>query len=249
MLTLVGLGLGGPESLTQAGIAAIRKATALVAEGYTSPLLPKTLAWIEQEASNIQLLSRKEVEQPVTLLAAARGGDAVLLVGGDPLSATTHASLRLQCREADIEFRVVHNASVLTAVAGELGLQHYRFGPVATLVTPQGDYRPLSPVKRVLQNIEAGFHSLVLLDIRADDPATEPRLMTATEGAALLLEGGVATGARACAAARVGRSDQQFWCGALGEMAKAKIGEVPHSIVIPGELHFVEEEALAALQE
>jgi diphthamide biosynthesis methyltransferase len=32
-------------------------------------------------------------------------------------------------------------------------------------------------------------------------------------------------------------------------MAQAKIGEVPHSIVIPGELHFVEEEALAALQE
>jgi len=173
----------------------------------------------------------------------------VLLIGGDPLSATTHVSLRLQCGEAGIECRVVHNASVLTTVAGELGLQHYRFGPVATLVTPQGDYRPLSPVKRVLQNIEAGFHSLVLLDIRADDPATEPRLMTATEGALLLLEGGVATGARACVAARVGRSDQQIWCGTLGEMAQAKIGEVPHSIVIPGELHFVEEEALAAMQE
>ena len=68
-------------------------------------------------------------------------------------------------------------------------------------------------------------------------------------GLTKLLEGGVATGARACAAARVGRSDQQFWCGALGEMAQAKIEEVPHSIVILGELHFVEEEALAALQE
>ena len=248
MLTLVGLGLGGPESLTQAGIVAIRAADTIFAEGYTSSLAPETLPWIEQEAGSIRLLSREEVEQPDALLAAARDSEVVLLVGGDPLAATTHVSLRLQCREAGIEFRVVHNASVLTAVAGELGLQHYRFGPVATLVTPQGDYRPLSPVKRVLQNIEAGFHSLVLLDIRADDPATEPRLMTATEGAALLLEGGVATGARACAAARVGRSDQQIWCGALGEMAQAKIGEVPHSIVIPGELHFVEEEALAAMQ-
>lgn len=249
MLTLVGLGLGGPESLTQDGIAVIREASALFAEGYTSPLLPETLAWVEQAAGRVRLLSREEVEQPETLLAAARDSDAVLLISGDPLSATTHVSLRLQCGEAGIECRVVHNASVLTTVAGELGLQHYRFGPIATLVTPQGGYRPLSPVKRVLQNIEAGFHSLVLLDIRADDPATEPRLMTATEGAALLLEGGVATGARACAAARVGRSDQQIWCGTLGEMAQAKIGEVPHSIVIPGELHFVEEEALAAMQE
>ena len=249
MLTLVGLGLGGPESLTQAGIAAIRGASAVFAEGYTSPLLPETLAWIKQEASNIQLLSREEVEQPETLLAAARDGDTVLLVGGDPLSATTHVSLRLQCREVGGACRIVHNASVLTAVAGELGLQHYRFGPVATLVTPQGDYRPLSPVKRVLQNIEAEFHSLVLLDIRADDPAAEPRLMTAAEGAALLLEGGVPAGVRACTAARVGRSDQQLWCGALGEMVQVELGEPPHSIVIPGELHFVEEEALAALQE
>ena len=249
MLTLVGLGLGGSESLTQAGIAAIRGASAVFAEGYTSPLLPETLAWIEQEASNVQLLSRGEVEQPEALLAAARDGEAVLLVGGDPLSATTHVSLRLQCREAGIEFRVMHNASVLTAVAGELGLQHYRFGPVATLVTPQGDYRPLSPVKRVLQNIEAEFHSLVLLDIRADDPAAEPRLMTAAEGATLLLEGGVPADVRACAAACVGRSDQQLWCGALGEMVQVELGEPPHSIVIPGELHFVEEEALAALQE
>ena len=178
MLTLVGLGLGGPESLTQAGIGAIRAADTIFAEGYTSPLAPETLLWIEQEAGSIRLLLREEVEQPDALLAAARDSEVVLLVGGDPLAATTHVSLRLQCGEAGIECRVVHNASVLTAVAGELGLQHYRFGPVATLVTPQGDYRPLSPVKRVLQNIEAGFHSLVLLDIRA---ARARRVLTQRE--------------------------------------------------------------------
>ena len=249
MLTRVGLGLGGPESLTQAGIAAIREATALFAEGYTSPLLPETLAWIEQEASNVQLLSRGEVEQPEALLAAARDGAAVLLVGGDPLSATTHVSLRLQCREAGIESRVVHNASVLSAVAGELGLQHYRFGPVATLVLPQGDYRPLSPAKQVLQNLELGFHSLVLLDIRADDPAEEPRLMTATEAATLLLEGGLPPTVKACAAACVGFSGQKLWYGLLEELAQTDLGEPPHSIVIPGELHFMEEEALNALHD
>ena len=249
MLTLVGLGLGGPESLTQVGITAIRAADAVFAEGYTSPLAPETVEWVKQETGSVRLLSRSEVEQPEALLAAARDGEAVLLVGGDPLSATTHVSLRLQCREAGIEFRVMHNASVLSAVTGELGLQHYRFGPVATLVLPQGDYRPLSPVKRVLQNIELGFHSLVLLDIRADDPAAEPRLMTAAEGAALLLEGGVPAGARACTAARVGRSDQKLWCGPLGEMPHADLGQTPHSLVIPGKLHFVEEEALTTLRE
>ena len=249
MLTLVGLGLGGPESLTEAGMTAIRAADAVFAEGYTSPLAPETVEWVKQETGSVRLLSRAEVEQPEVLLAAARDGAAVLLVGGDPLSATTHVSLRLQCREAGIESRVVHNASVLSAVAGELGLQHYRFGPVATLVLPQGDYKPLSPAKQVLQNLELGFHSLVLLDIHADDPAAAPRLMTALEGAALLLDGAVLPEALACAAARVGRSDQKLWCGPLGEMPRADLGQTPHSLVIPGKLHFVEEEALATIRE
>ena len=65
MLTLVGLGLGGPESLTQAGIAAISAADTIYAEGYTSPLVPETLAWIEQEAGSVLLLSREEVEQQI----------------------------------------------------------------------------------------------------------------------------------------------------------------------------------------
>jgi diphthine synthase len=143
----------------------------------------------------------------------------------------------------------VHNTSVLTAVAGELGLQHYRFGPVTTLVLSEGNYKPLSPVKQVVQNLELGFHSLVLLDIRADDPAVEPRLMTAQEGAGLLLDGGVLPEALACAAARVSRSDQKLWIGSLSEMPQAGLGLTPHSLVIPGKLHFVEEEALATLRE
>ena len=249
MLTLVGLGLGGSESLTQAGIAAISAADTIFAEGYTSHLVPETLAWIEQEAGSVLLLSREEVEQPKVLLAAARNSDIVLLVGGDPFAATTHVSLRLQCSEAGIECRAVHNTSVLTAVAGELGLQHYRFGPVTTLVLSEGNYKPLSPVKQVVQNSELGFHSLVLLDIRADDPAVEPRLMTAQEGAGLLLDGGVLPEALACAAARVGRSDQKLWTGSLSEMPQAGLGLTPHSLVIPGKLHFVEEEALATLRE
>ena len=249
MLTLVGLGLGGPESLTQAGIAAISAADTIFAEAYTSPLAQETLMWIEQEAGSVRLLSREEVEQPKELLIAARDSEAVLLVGGDPLAATTHVSLRLQCREAGVTCRVVHNASVLTAVAGELGLQHYRFGPVATLVLPEGKYKPLSPAKQVLQNLELGFHSLVLLDIHADDPTAEPRLMTAHEGAALLQDGEVPPKTLACAAARVGRSDQKLWAGSLGEMPQTDLGQTPHSLIIPGKLHFVEEEALATLRE
>ena len=67
---------------SRAGIAAISAADTIFAEGYTSPLVPETLAWFEQEAGSVQLLSREEVEQPNVLLAAAHDSETVLLVGG-----------------------------------------------------------------------------------------------------------------------------------------------------------------------
>ena len=43
--------------------------------------------------------------------------------------ATTHTDLQLRARSLGIEVRVVHNASILTAV-GVCGLQLYRYGEV-----------------------------------------------------------------------------------------------------------------------
>jgi len=248
MLTLAGLGLGGPEDLTLRGLAAVRAADALFVESYTTPLAAETLDWLARETDRpIHRCTRTEVEEPTALLEAARDGDAVLLVGGDPLGATTHSALRQMCREQGIACRVVHNASVLTAVAGALGLQHYRFGPVATLVLPQGEYRPLSPVDKVRRNLADGYHSLVLLDIRADDPAAAPRCMTATEGLAQLLAGGIAPDTPACVAARVGHDDEALAAGHLAELAQREYGAPPHALAVPGKLHFAEREALTAL--
>ena len=43
--------------------------------------------------------------------------------------ATTHTDLQLRARSLGIEVRVVHNASIITAV-GVCGLQLYRYGEV-----------------------------------------------------------------------------------------------------------------------
>jgi diphthine synthase len=44
------------------------------------------------------------------------------LVGGDPLSATTHTDLILRAVQLNIPYKIIHNASIMNAI-GSCGLQ------------------------------------------------------------------------------------------------------------------------------
>jgi diphthine synthase len=153
----------------------------------------------------------------------------------------------LDCKKNNIEYQVIHNASVLTAVAGILGLQHYNFGPVATLVLPEGNYRPLSPIDKIKANMKNGNHTLVLLDIKADQPDKEPIYMRASEAAEQIIEAGLSGEIKVAAAARVGRESQKLWYGKLKELKELDLGKEPHSLVVPSRLHFTEKEFLENL--
>tara|TARA_B100000941_G_scaffold68557_1_gene46114 strand:- start:2946 stop:3692 length:747 start_codon:yes stop_codon:yes gene_type:complete len=248
MLTIIGLGLGGPNSITMDGVIALSVSEHIFYETYTSPIHTETLEWIEMKSQRKPVhLSRNQVEESQELLKLAKETDVSLLVVGDALSATTHVSLLLDCQKSGVEYRVIHNASVLTAVAGVLGLQHYNFGPVATLVLPEGDYKPLSPIEKIKENIQNGNHSLVLLDIKADDPDEEPRYMKASQAAKQMLEAGLQKNTMVAVAARVGREDQELWYGKLKYLANKDLGREPHSIVVPSKLHFTEQTFLESL--
>lgn len=162
---MIGLGLGGPNSITMDGVIALSLSEHIFYETYTSPIHSDTLEWVRLKSQKEPVyLSRSQVEEPNELISLAKKTNVSLLIVGDALSATTHVSLLLECKKNNIEYQVIHNASVLTAVAGVLGLQHYNFGPVATLVLPEGNYRPLSPIDKIKTNMENGNHSLVLFD-------------------------------------------------------------------------------------
>ena len=135
----------------------------------------------------------------------------------------------------------------MTAVAGVLGLQHYNLGPVATLVLPEGNYKPLSPIDKIKNNLENENHTLVLLDIKADDPESEPIYMTAAQAAEQMIVAGIDEKMMVAVAARVGREDQELWYGKLKYLANRDLGKEPHSIVVPAKLHFTEREFLESL--
>ena len=204
MLTIIGLGLGGPNSITMDGVIALSLSEHIFYETYTSPIHSDTLEWIKLKTEKEPIhLSRSQVEEPKELIDLAKKTNVSLLIVGDSLSATTHVSLLLECKKNNIESHVIHNASVLTAVAGVLGLQHYNFGPVTTLVLPEGNYKPLSPIDKIKTNMKNGNHSLVLLDIKADNQEKDPRYMTASQAAEQMMEVGIPKNTMVAAAARV----------------------------------------------
>lgn len=252
-LTFVGLGLWDEKDVSLRGVEACREADVVLAEWYTAFLAGATHERLEAALGRpVRVLPREEVESGEAILKEAREKRVAFLTAGDPMTATTHLDLRLRAHKEGIATRIVHGASIATAASGLLGLQHYKFGRATTITFPQGNWFPTSPYDVIKENYQRKLHTLCLLDIRA----AENRYMTAAEGAQLLLrmederkEGLLERLSFACAVARAGSPQPRVVCGQLGDLAEADLGPPLHVIVLPGELHFAEEEALVGLAE
>ena len=80
------------------------------------------------------LADRKLVEMDAekTILEEAKTKEVAVLVVGDAFSATTHMDLYLRAKKLGIKTRIIHNASVLTAI-GVTGIQLYNFGKTTSI--------------------------------------------------------------------------------------------------------------------
>ena len=73
MLTIIGLGLGGPNSITMDGVIALSMSEHIFYETYTSPIHSETLEWIEMKSQRKPIhLSRNQVEEPKELVDLAK---------------------------------------------------------------------------------------------------------------------------------------------------------------------------------
>ena len=247
-LVFVGLGLHDEDGVSERGLTEILSADLVLAEVYTSALSEGSLDRLaKRTGKRLELLDRAAVEDGKRILKECEDKRVALLVVGDPMTATTHVDLRLRAAEAGIETHITHGASVLTAVPGLLGLQHYKFGRTTTLPFPQEGYSPTSPYEVIHENLSRGLHTLVLLDIDAENS----RYMTANEGLHLLMDierrvgrGIISESTLVCAVARAGSRDCMVRAGILRELLVTDFGPPLHTIVVPGKLHFLEEDAL-----
>lgn len=248
-LVFIGLGLHDEKGITLRGLEEARSADVVFAESYTSGLAGASLDSVQRLlGKDIRSLSRTEVESGHSILEAATRHKVAFLVIGDPMAATTHVDLRLRAAAAKIPTRIVHGVSILTAAAGVLGLQAYKFGRTTTIPFSSPGFVPTSPLEAILENRRAGLHTLVLLDLREDGSVLAPRDAIASVLRMAANVGTTDVGPRtlACVVGRVASPDVQAVAGPIGELAERDLGPPPHCIVIPGSLHFLEREALIA---
>ena len=255
MLTFIGLGLYDERSVTVEGREAVRDADRVFAEFYTSRLVGADVADLEAYHDvEIEARPREGVERdPEAILAAAADGDAAFLTAGDTMISTTHTDLRLRAEERGIETRVIHGVTAQSAASSLTGLQNYRFGKATTLPFPyahgDGDV-PGSVIETIDANRDRGLHTVVYLDIKVGTGPTGPdpdheEYMTADDAADLLANGW--RDELAVVVARAGAPDAVVAADRLSALAERDFGEPLHLLVIPGDLHHVEADALVGL--
>ncbi|XP_043255186.1 diphthine methyl ester synthase [Colletes gigas] len=268
MLHVIGLGLGDATDVTVKGLEIIRKCDRVYLESYTS-ILNTNLKDLEQFYGRSVLVADRELVESnaAEILPKHEKETVAFLVIGDPFGATTHSDLVLRAREENIEVKVIHNASILTAI-GCCGLQLYRFGETISVPYWSKDWRPDSFYERIVSNKQRNLHTLCLLDIKVKEPTPEtitkkkkeymqPRFMSVSEAAGQLIEtfqekakepaeelvldeSTIVVGL-----ARVGWDNQRIVACSLREMASIDLGPPLHCLIIPAtELHPLESEFL-----
>ncbi|KAF0309343.1 Diphthine methyl ester synthase [Amphibalanus amphitrite] len=260
MFYLIGLGLGDARDISVKGLEIVRRCEEVYLEAYTSILTCGAEALEELYGRPVTLADRETVEQGLdSVISAAGERDVALLVVGDPFAATTHHDLVLRARERGVPCRVVHNASIMTAV-GCCGLQLYSYGETVSIPFWTDDWRPDSFVERIDANLARGQHTLCLLDIKVKEQSVEnllrgrkiyepPRFMSVSVAAAQLLEAvggraetdpGLTPASRVVGLARVGTDTERLVACTLREMAGVDLGPPLHSLVVVGNTHPME---------
>ena len=251
MLWFVGLGVSGEESIPVEVVKVIQKADMVYLESFTSPIYKQHEEKLNSLTSGIfKIAKRWLVEDGQEILKASKSSTVVLLSYGDPYMATTHIELRTRAELENIETKTIHSASVITSMIGEAGLQFYKVGRVVTIMNEKKS--TLTPYTVIFKNLTQGLHSVILLEYNHDkkyflDPknAISDLLDIEKEQKRSVLSNDTF----AIIASRIGFETQKIISGKFSNLLKTDFGEPPHSIIIPGKLHFTESDAINVLTE
>ncbi len=237
-LYFIGLGLKDEKDITVKGLESIRSCDKIYLESYTSKLQCKKEDLEKLYNKQIILADRDLVEKQAetTILKDAKESNTAFLVIGDPFGATTHTDLMLRAKELNIETKVIHNASILNAI-GIVGLELYKFGRTVSIPF---DEKANSFYEFFKKNQEIGLHTLFLLDL---DPINN-RFLTTKQAIKRLLKIGLKKDQLCIACAALGSDKSEIKAGNAEQLKDTELKQRPQCLIMPGSLHFMEEEAL-----
>jgi len=247
-LIFVGLGLSGTGGMTVAALEALRECDKIYGEFYTSSVIGAEVADLEKAiGKKITVVHRVDVEEGEEIIMDATKMRVAFVTAGDTMLATTHVDLKIQAQMAGIPTRVFNGVSIFSAAPTATGLQPYKFGRTVTLPFLEMNYQPKSPYDHIMENKVRGLHTLILLDIRAE----ELRYMTAKDAIEWLLsgeekwkEGLITDKTLLVAISHAGAPDQKVVAGYPKDLLEMDLGAPLQSVILPGNLHFMEAEAL-----
>ena len=246
-LNIMGIGLNDEKDITLKGLELVKKADFVYLESYTSKI-NCNISYLEKlYGKKIILADRKLVEMDAekTILQQAREKEVAFLVVGDVFSATTHMDLYLRAKKLGIKTRIIHNASVLTAI-GITGLQLYKFGKITSI--PIENENVETPYDVLKFNQKNNLHTLFILDLKPDsndslsinDAIRYLLKVELKKGEKVLTDNTLCIGC-----VKLGSLDQILKAGKANDLLKFDFKNGMHCLIVPSkQLHFMEEEAL-----
>ena len=239
MLTLIGLGLNDEKDLTLRGIEAAKNAGKAYIELYTGKWHGSLDDLKKIIGKDVIQLQRSDLEENSgKILDEAREKNIIIFVQGDPLVITTHNSLIAEARKMKIQTKIIHNASIVSAIA-ETGLHIQKFGPSVTISFPEKTKGklPESVYNTILENKKRGLHTLCMLDL------VDGEVMNTKDALKILNElDKKKIVSNVIVASRLG-GNSKIIHGELVQLSNTEFEE-PSVIIIVGNLHFTEKELL-----
>ena len=237
MFYLIGLGLG-KESISVEGFNAVKKCKKVYLDTFTSVYEGSKEELEKLFNKKIKKVDRDFVENKINeLFNKSKKENVAFLVIGDIYSASTHISIYLRAKKEKIPIKIINGVSILTAV-GITGLSLYNFGKVISI--PFNNEKIKSPYDSFLINKKNNFHTLFLLDL---DPENN-KFLSIKEACNYLIQNGAKKETLAVGCARLGFQDYKIKTDTLNSLKKENFGSPPYCLIIPGKLHFIEEEAI-----
>jgi diphthine synthase len=241
MLVLAGLGISDEKGITLEEIEEAKSADYLFIELYTSIWHGRLQNLERIVGKKIGILRRRDLEEESDrILRLAVDKKVVIFVPGDPLVATTHSSLIIECKKRGIDFKILHNSSILSAVC-ETGLHAYKFGPSVTIPLKERTKNKLeSIVELIKQNKERGLHTLCFLDVDIE----ANKFLKVCDAIKFLVESKIIEEEeKIVVASCIGTDKQKFIWKEAKSLTDLQV-DLPAVIIIPGNLHFSEREML-----
>jgi len=236
-LNIIGIGLGDEKDITLKGLDLVKKSDIVYLENYTSKLNCDISKLENLYGKKLILANRDLVENKTEIIDNSIKKEVSFLIIGDVFGATTHIDIVQRAREKKIKVNIVHNTSILNAI-GETGLSLYNFGKKTSI--PFANKNVVSPIKVYEENLKLGLHTLFLLDLKPD----EDKFMSVNEAIEYILRNKVDENKMAVACCAIGSDKQIIKYGKLKDLKSKKFDAYPQCLIIPGKMHFMEEEFL-----